>query len=172
MSFWPFCVSPARLHLRQRRAIKPPIRCRAILRTAPAALSFGRRSRGSPKAARGRWKPVRAARLLKARRDKHLPACRRLLRDLPRPSLILPLLRGVEAKFKLCRGLARTRPRSPGVARQDDRAGGFRVAIRSPVLSWFSGRTTWRPTGRASPPARNLLPSTGRQCPGDRGRSG
>ena len=29
-------------------------------------------------------------------------------RDLPRPSLILPLLRGVEAKFKLCRGLART----------------------------------------------------------------
>ena len=40
---------------------------------------LGRRSRGSPKAARGRWKPVRAARLLKARRDKHLPACRRLL---------------------------------------------------------------------------------------------
>jgi len=43
--------------LRQRRAIKPPIRCRR----APAALTFRRRSRGSRKAARGRWKLVRAA---------------------------------------------------------------------------------------------------------------
>jgi uncharacterized membrane protein YccF (DUF307 family) len=39
-------------------------------------------------------------------------------------------------------------------------------------LNRFSGRTKWRPTGGASPPARNLLPSTGRQCPADSGRSG
>jgi hypothetical protein len=96
-SFWLFCVPPAGFHLRQRKAVKLPIRCRAIHPAATAAPTFPKRANRSPRAARGPWRPARAAHLLKARKDKHLPACRRLPRDLPRPSSIRPLLRGVEA---------------------------------------------------------------------------
>jgi hypothetical protein len=45
-----------------------------------AALTFRRRDRCSPKAPPGRLAPLRAALLLQARKDSHLPACRRLLK--------------------------------------------------------------------------------------------
>ena len=95
--FSPYCVRPAGFQLRHRKVATLPITCRAIRPTAPAAPTFRKRGRCSPRAARDPWKPARAAHPLKARKDKHLPACRRLPRDLPRPSSIRPLRRRVEA---------------------------------------------------------------------------